>query len=253
MGTVTSDARQCPSAFLEARAFLEIGGLMPHVPGIGPIRRPIGEPMTGSTRSIQLCRRESLRILNRFPGLRDISRARRCHVSASGSVTHFAMHARFGDLNLMICRDRQGACGVALKAGLNGEARTLNPEGLAHRFVQCLRGEGFVFRGDIECARIRIVCERMLDVQLITGLTHECDRVSARTKSPVDRQSDQVLGVVALNLNALRGSDKPKMKIRRAFQRRDGSETPCHGMLRRAMQSLSMATGRLRLKLHGMA
>src|SRR5260370_26488671 len=106
--------------------------------------------MTRSTRSIQFSSRESFRVFDRLPRLRQIATPNRQHVGVAGSVTDFAVHAGLGDLDLMVRRHRHRTCRVALEAVLNRKAGTLDLESLAHCLVQGLRREAFVLRRYVE-------------------------------------------------------------------------------------------------------
>ena len=86
-------------------------------------------------------------------------------MGAAGSVTDFASHSRFGDLDFLFCRDGNRARRMALKAVSNRKARTLDSKRLAHRLVQRLCGEAFVLGRNIVRPRIRVVSERMLQVE----------------------------------------------------------------------------------------
>lgn len=118
--------------------------------------------------------------------LRQIATADRQHMGVPGSVTDFAAHACFGDLDFMVWRGRHRARRMALEAALNRKAGTPELKSLAHCLVQCLRREGFVLWRDIESLRIRVVRKRVLDVEFDAGFADERHRVSAGAKSPID-------------------------------------------------------------------
>src|SRR4051794_15980375 len=95
---------------------------------------------------------------------------------------------------------------MALKACLDRKARAFRSDGLSHRLVERFRRKSVVLRREIEGPRPRIVRKRVLDVEFVAGLADEGHRVSAGPKCPIDRQPDQVLGIIRLRLNALRSA-----------------------------------------------
>ena len=157
MRVVACQTGKRAATFLKALTLLEIRRLMTNVPRIIPnycSQIPFRETMARSARSIQFASCQCFRVLNQLSRLRQIAAADRLHMGVTRSVTDFAAHAGFGNLDFTVCRYRHGASRMALETVLNRTARTLDLESLAHCLVQCFCRETFVLWRDIEGLRI---------------------------------------------------------------------------------------------------
>ena len=70
--------------------------------------------------------------------------------------------------------------------------------------MQRLRRQRLVLRREIERSGTGIVRKGMLRIMSSLALPDEGDGVSAGSKSPIDRQPGQILGIVCPRLDSLR-------------------------------------------------
>ena len=107
MRVVACQTGKRAATFLKALTLLEIRRLMTNVPRIVPnycSQTSFRETMARSARSIQFASCLCFRVLNQLSRLHQIATADRLHVCVAGSVTDFAAHAGFGNLDFVVWR-----------------------------------------------------------------------------------------------------------------------------------------------------
>ena len=70
---------------------------------------------------------------------------------------------------------------------------------------------------------------------MIAGFSHKRNSVIAGTKRPVERQPDEVFGIVGAHLDALPRSLKSEMEVGRALEHNGRGKVRRQRMLRRSM------------------
>src|SRR4051794_9198383 len=119
MRFMTREAGKSAVAVAEARGAVQIRGLVPHVPGIGPVAVVVQIAclaMAGAAKRIDLHGRQRLRILDR-------SSTAGFGVRATGSVAAFATHSQLSWLDLKLFAERDRARRVAAEAAQCGGDR----------------------------------------------------------------------------------------------------------------------------------